>query len=98
MVKTGDILITLSNVGNKEKAMLDFSNISIKSNDTIYLHVSNGEIFEIIKNDIPIDLFLDWIAATYNTQPNIDAIASKDGSNLVFIGNDLDIKIDFGNE
>ena len=96
MIKVADIGITLSTENNNEKAILDFSNITFSQNDTLYLQVSNGILEEIIPSDISITTFIDWVVSIYNILPNTNAIASKDSNHLVFLGENLNLKIDFG--
>ena len=94
MVKVADIGITLSTENNNEKNILDFSNITFSKNDTLYLQVSNGVLEEIIPSDISIATFIDWVVLMYNMLPDTNATASKDNNNLVFLGDNLNLKID----
>ena len=96
MAQTHRIIQTSSSVDGKEKIELDFSEVSIKQNDTFYLYASNGEVFLIIPSDISNNKLVEWLALVYNVQPDINAEASQEGEVLTLIGNDLNLQIDFG--
>ena len=86
----------MSNIDDKEKAVLDFSSVNITKNYTIYLSASNGEIFLVAPSDISSSSFIDWIVSTYNVQSDINAEASRDGDTLILIGDNLNLEIDMG--
>ena len=100
MVAVNDIAITLSTEDSKSKAVLDFSSInSIDEGDSISLSVKEGNIDLTTTIDTSLLKWLDWIVATYNLLPNVAATLSRNGSNLIILGDNsdnLNINLDLG--
>ena len=100
MIAVKNISINLSTEDNKSKAILDFSPISeIVIGDVIYLSVKGAVVELTIESDTSLSAWLDWIIATYNLLPNTSATLSRDGSDLIILGDntdDLDIEFDLG--